>query len=337
MSAAALQRACPVLCLGSVGDMVWYDLPPGQYGRADLGRLHTKKAGSLTNSVTSQAQVQPFELAHHKIYHTYDLPECIKVQKLHNQSCRISMTQKSNNRMLQRNLDECLVLMRWQKSEASNQSSDLLQWILASNFVWTKGAFYVTDLLCHTIDSIARWFSFFKLFIGSLWSSHLASYTHIHPSSPSLISAYHTAPFLGAGGTPHWGGGGREGNEQDKVQNGEYTVVPGLLPGWPGTAAILMGGEVRNQRSEVYLFLGLSVPGREGRQRPGWVESCLIESECQVSRRCWRGESLLGRLIHSSGISRYLISMEVSCSMHDSVSMVLSGVSCLCISEQGHR
>ena len=42
-----------------------------------------RSAGRLTNSATTQAQIQDFELAHPNIYPMYDLPECMK-----GQSCR---------------------------------------------------------------------------------------------------------------------------------------------------------------------------------------------------------------------------------------------------------
>lgn len=40
---------------------------------------------------------------------------------------------------------------------------------------------------------------------------------------------------------------------QSKVQNGESTVDPSLLPGYPGTASIPLGGEARNWVSKVFL------------------------------------------------------------------------------------
>jgi hypothetical protein len=59
----------------------------------------------LTNSATSQALVQVFELVHPKLYPIYDLLEWMKGLSLQIQSCRISMTQ-SHNKTPERRPDE---------------------------------------------------------------------------------------------------------------------------------------------------------------------------------------------------------------------------------------
>jgi hypothetical protein len=58
-----------------------------------------RAAGGLTNSATTQAQTQCFELAHVNIYPIYELLEGVKGLQI--QSCRISMTQ-SENRLSER-------------------------------------------------------------------------------------------------------------------------------------------------------------------------------------------------------------------------------------------
>ena len=45
----------------------------------------------MTNSATTQVQIQGFELAHPNIYPTYELLELVKGPVLQIQSCRISM------------------------------------------------------------------------------------------------------------------------------------------------------------------------------------------------------------------------------------------------------
>jgi hypothetical protein len=47
----------------------------------------------LSNSATTQAQIQSFELAQPNIYPICKLLECVKEPVLQNQSYRISMTQ----------------------------------------------------------------------------------------------------------------------------------------------------------------------------------------------------------------------------------------------------
>ena len=51
------------------------------------------RAGRLTNSATTQAQIQGFELAHPNIYPTYKLLECVKGLDPQKQGCSISRTQ----------------------------------------------------------------------------------------------------------------------------------------------------------------------------------------------------------------------------------------------------
>ena len=50
----------------------------------------------MTNSITTQGQIQDLELAHHNIYSIYELQVHMKVLVLQFQSYRISMTQGSN-------------------------------------------------------------------------------------------------------------------------------------------------------------------------------------------------------------------------------------------------
>lgn len=47
----------------------------------------------MTNSATTQAQIQGFELARPNIYLRHELLECMKEPILQIQSCRITMTQ----------------------------------------------------------------------------------------------------------------------------------------------------------------------------------------------------------------------------------------------------
>lgn len=47
----------------------------------------------MTNSATTQAQIQVFELACPNIYLRHELLECMKEPILQIQSCRITMTQ----------------------------------------------------------------------------------------------------------------------------------------------------------------------------------------------------------------------------------------------------
>ena len=57
-----------------------------------------RRAGRLTSSAITQAQIQGFKMVHPNIYPTDELPEYMKEPVLQIQSCRISMTQ-SNNRI----------------------------------------------------------------------------------------------------------------------------------------------------------------------------------------------------------------------------------------------
>jgi hypothetical protein len=50
----------------------------------------------MTESATTQAQIQGFGLAHPSIYPIYDQLEHVKGWVLQIQSCRISMTQDNN-------------------------------------------------------------------------------------------------------------------------------------------------------------------------------------------------------------------------------------------------
>ena len=59
----------------------------------------------MTNSTTSQAQIQGFVLTHPNIYPSYDLLEHMREPVLQIQSCRISMIQ-GNNRISKRSPSE---------------------------------------------------------------------------------------------------------------------------------------------------------------------------------------------------------------------------------------
>jgi hypothetical protein len=85
-----------------------------------------RRAGKLTNSAPTQAQIRGFELAHPNIYPICELQECVKGQVLQNHSHRLSMTQ-GNNRILVRSPSKDRVLRVWQKPEASNRTDDALQ------------------------------------------------------------------------------------------------------------------------------------------------------------------------------------------------------------------
>lgn len=63
-----------------------------QCWRSHPGRV-TGRAGWLTNSATTQAQIQGLELTHPNIYLRHELLECVKEPILQIQSCRITMTQ----------------------------------------------------------------------------------------------------------------------------------------------------------------------------------------------------------------------------------------------------
>jgi hypothetical protein len=64
---------------------------------------------ALTNSVTTQAETQGFELAQPSIHPIYELLELVKGLVLQNQSCRIPMT-PCNNRMSKKSPGEDLML-----------------------------------------------------------------------------------------------------------------------------------------------------------------------------------------------------------------------------------
>ena len=55
-----------------------------------------RRAGRLTNSATTQGQIQGFELVHPNIYPIYELLEVVKVPFLKTQSFRIFMKQGNN-------------------------------------------------------------------------------------------------------------------------------------------------------------------------------------------------------------------------------------------------
>jgi hypothetical protein len=74
------------------------------------------KAGGLTSSAISQAQIQGFELTYPNIHPINELLECVKEPVLQIQSCRISMT-KGNNRLSERTPSEVPVLKVQQKPE----------------------------------------------------------------------------------------------------------------------------------------------------------------------------------------------------------------------------
>ena len=54
------------------------------------------RTGRLTNSATTQAQIQGFELAHLYIYIIYERLECVKGPVMQIQNCGTSMTQGHN-------------------------------------------------------------------------------------------------------------------------------------------------------------------------------------------------------------------------------------------------
>lgn len=64
----------------------------------------------MTNSTTTQTQIQGFELAHSNIYPIPELLESVNDPVLCNQNCRISATQR-NKRILVRSPSEDLVLI----------------------------------------------------------------------------------------------------------------------------------------------------------------------------------------------------------------------------------
>ena len=68
-----------------------------------------RRADGLTNSTTTQTQIQHFELFHPNIYSIYELLEHVKGPVLQIQSCRISMTQ-GNNRISERSPNKDPVL-----------------------------------------------------------------------------------------------------------------------------------------------------------------------------------------------------------------------------------
>ena len=70
----------------------------------------SRRAGGLTTSAITQAQIQGFELVHPNIYLIYELLEHVKRLALQIQSCSISMI-KSNNIVSERSLREDLMLI----------------------------------------------------------------------------------------------------------------------------------------------------------------------------------------------------------------------------------
>ena len=75
----------------------------------------------LTNSLTTQMQIQGFELAHPSIYPMYKLPELLRGLVLQNQSYTTSMTQR-NNKEFGKILREDPVFIIEQKPEASDHT-----------------------------------------------------------------------------------------------------------------------------------------------------------------------------------------------------------------------
>jgi hypothetical protein len=69
-----------------------------------------RRADGLTNSTTTQTQIQHFELFHPNIYSIYELLEHVKGPVLQTQSCRISKTQGSE-RMSKKSPGEDAVLL----------------------------------------------------------------------------------------------------------------------------------------------------------------------------------------------------------------------------------
>lgn len=63
----------------------------------------------LIYTVTTQAQIQDFELAQPSIYPTYELLELVEGQVLQNQSCMISIT-PDNNRISKKSPGKDLIL-----------------------------------------------------------------------------------------------------------------------------------------------------------------------------------------------------------------------------------
>lgn len=79
LPAAVLRRATLPLSWAAQSGWPWW--------------LRCKRAGRLTNSVTTQSQTKGFELAHPSIYHIWELLEQVKGPVPQNQSFRSSMTQ----------------------------------------------------------------------------------------------------------------------------------------------------------------------------------------------------------------------------------------------------
>lgn len=88
----------------------------------------------LTNSATTQAEIQSYELAHLISYPIYEPLEHMKGPLLWNVSQRIS-TSLYDSSILEKNLGEGLLLMVSQKAEAPNQTNDSSQ----IKAVWVKG------------------------------------------------------------------------------------------------------------------------------------------------------------------------------------------------------
>jgi hypothetical protein len=71
----------------------------------------------MSNSASTQAQVQGSELAQPNIHPIYELPKSMKGPLLQLQNCRTSITQ-GNNRMSEKSSGEDPELIVWQKPEA---------------------------------------------------------------------------------------------------------------------------------------------------------------------------------------------------------------------------
>ena len=82
LSAAALRNVGPAPCLGSTVELALVT----RAQKSQPHRCETGRAVRLTNSVTTQAQIQDFELAHPNIYPICELLEHVKGQALQIQS-----------------------------------------------------------------------------------------------------------------------------------------------------------------------------------------------------------------------------------------------------------
>ena len=89
-------------------------------GAADMNaREFPGRAVRLTNSATTQAQIQGFEFGHPNIYPNFELV-------LQNQSFKSSITQ-SNQQNVERSPSEDPILIVLQKLEACSQTNDSMQ------------------------------------------------------------------------------------------------------------------------------------------------------------------------------------------------------------------